>query len=141
LSESAPGKKKRSRSASHDPDDVIGVISSDEDNAHRQPSESASPQRKALRMDRANSLVETMDCPICGQTLKNGTTNLNLNRHIDSCLRAMSPEVISDDEIEIIEVSRTTNRPPPPQARVKKKMKAKPPEKLQNAFQLMMSGK
>ncbi|KAJ9114977.1 hypothetical protein QFC22_005305 [Naganishia vaughanmartiniae] len=142
LAESVPGRKKRLRSASQDPGDDIRVISSDEDDeTHRRPSESASPQRKAMRMHRSPSLADAMNCPICGKTLKNGTTNVDLNRHIDSCLRATSPEVISDDEIEIVKVSRSAAQPSPVQKRSKQKVKAKPPDKLQNAFQLMMSGK
>jgi hypothetical protein len=117
------------------------VISSDDGDARRHHSESASPQRQALHMDRSHSLTDALNCPVCGTTLKNGTTNVDLNRHIDSCLRATSPEVISDDEIEIIKVSRAVAQAAPAWNRPRKKVKEKPPDKLQNAFHLMMSGK
>ncbi|KAJ9107004.1 hypothetical protein QFC19_002872 [Naganishia cerealis] len=144
LADSTTGKK-RSRSASRDQQDDIHSLSDDEVrvDADSRRSESASPSRKALRMNPAHGLAEPMNCPICGITLKNGTTNLDLNRHIDLCLRATSPEVISDDEIEIVEVSRPTiaQHAPPVQKRSRKMEKTKPPDKLQNAFKLMMPGK
>ncbi|KAJ9095713.1 hypothetical protein QFC21_005585 [Naganishia friedmannii] len=143
LAETAPRKKKRSRSASPDSDHDVRIISSDadHDDIRRQPSESASPRHSALGISCSHSLTSALNCPICGTTLKNGTTNIDLNRHIDACLRAASPEVISDDDIEIIKVSRMVAQASPAQKRSKKKVKAKPPDKLQDAFQLMMSGK
>ena len=94
-------------------------------------------------------------CPVCRITLKPGTTNIELNQHVDRCLgQAVStdiPQVISDDEIEIIEVSNAKPVPkrskPPDRAKVNKRkasdktVQSDKPNKLQNAFNLMMSRK
>lgn len=97
-------------------------------------------------------------CPVCLIRLKRGTTNIELNQHVDRCLgQAGSTEVaqvISDDEIEIIEVS-DVEKPEPKRSKAPgrirkpnkrrgatdKKDKSDKANELQNAFSLMMPRK
>lgn len=93
-----------------------------------------------------------MICPVCRMTLKRGTTNIELNQHVDRCLGQQPvsspeiiPQIISDDEIEIIESSDMKHaKPVPPKKRNKppdKPTKSGKSNKLQNAFSLMMPRK
>lgn len=111
--------------------------------------------RKKLRKNLTHGLKDPTICPVCNATLKSGTSNIELNQHIDKCLGRRDSIVISDDEIEVIEVtpniikSRFTvppDRGKPasrPQVNPKQtpKNRNKPPDKLQNAFNLMMPGR
>ncbi|KAJ9114488.1 hypothetical protein QFC20_001361 [Naganishia adeliensis] len=111
--------------------------------------------RKKLRKNFTHGLKDPTICPVCNATLKSGTSNIELNQHIDKCLGRRDSIVISDDEIEVIEVtpniikSRVTvppDRGKPasrPQVNPKQtpKNRNKPPDKLQNAFNLMMPGR
>lgn len=123
------------------------------DDGHQRAS-TESP-RKKLRKNLTHGLKDPVVCPVCNTNLKSGTTNIELNRHIDKCLGGRDSIVISDDDIEVIEVSPNVTKPrvaapsklvkPTSNPRVNPKQtpnrRNKPPDKLQNAFNLMMPGR
>jgi DNA polymerase kappa len=111
--------------------------------------------RKKLRKSLTHGLKDPVVCPVCNTNLKSGTTNIELNRHIDKCLGGRDSIVISDDEFEVVEVSPNITKPrgaipsnlgkEASKSRVQPKQttkrRNKPPDKLQNAFNLMMPGR